>query len=76
MGKKGTPHRKWTKEEKLKIIHLHLDGHISIREIEIKYCNSGMAKKQVIFTSEKGRAYASSAEGTTGRTLFFCFIFC
>ena len=37
MGKKGTPHRKWTKEEKLKIIHLHLDGHISIREIEKEY---------------------------------------
>ena len=37
MGTKGTPHRKWTKEEKLKIIHLHLDGHISIREIEKEY---------------------------------------
>ena len=34
---KGKPHRKWTKEEKLKIIHLHLDGHISIREIEKEY---------------------------------------
>ena len=34
---KGKPHRKWTKEEKLKIIQLHLDEHISIREIEKEY---------------------------------------
>ena len=25
MGKKGTPHRKWSKEEKLRFIRLHLD---------------------------------------------------
>ena len=37
MGKKGTPHRKWSKEEKLRLIRLHLDEHISIREIERKY---------------------------------------
>ena len=24
MGKKGTPHRKWSKEEKLRFIRLHL----------------------------------------------------
>ena len=34
MGKEGIPHRKWSKEEKLKIIHLHLDEHVSIRTIE------------------------------------------
>ena len=33
-GKQGIPHRKWSKEEKLKIIRLHLNEHISIREIE------------------------------------------
>ena len=37
MGKKGTPHRKWSKEEKLRFIRLHLDEHISIKEIERKY---------------------------------------
>ena len=37
MGKKGTPHRKWSKEEKLRFIRLHLDEHISIKEIEKKY---------------------------------------
>ncbi len=37
MGKKGTPHRKWSKEEKLHYIRLHLDEHISIMEIERKY---------------------------------------
>ena len=37
MGKKGTPHRKWSKEEKLRFIRLHLDEHISMTEIEKKY---------------------------------------
>lgn len=37
MGKKGTPHRKWSKEEKLHYIHLHLDEHQSVRKIERKY---------------------------------------
>lgn len=37
MGKKGTPHRKWSKTEKLHYIQLHLDEHLSIQEIERKY---------------------------------------
>ncbi len=37
MGKKGTPHRKWSKEEKLQYIRLHLEEHISLMEIERKY---------------------------------------
>ncbi len=34
MGKKGTPHRRFSKEEKLRIIKMHLDEHKSIMEIE------------------------------------------
>ena len=34
MGKKGTPHRKWSKEEKLQYIRLHLGERISLLEIE------------------------------------------
>ena len=37
MGKKGTPHRKWSKEEKLQYIRLHLEEQISLMEIERKY---------------------------------------
>ena len=37
MEKKRMPHRKWSKEEKLRLIRLHLDEHISITEIERKY---------------------------------------
>lgn len=37
MGKKGITHRKWSKEEKLHYIRLHLDEHISVMEIERKY---------------------------------------
>ena len=34
MGKKGTPHRRFSKEEKLRIVKMHLDEHKSIRQIE------------------------------------------
>ncbi len=37
MGKKGTPHRKFSKEEKLKYIKLHLEEHIPIHQIEAQY---------------------------------------
>ena len=37
MGKKGTPHRKFSKEEKLKYVRLHLEGHLSVRQIEQEY---------------------------------------
>ena len=38
MGKKGTPHRKWSKEEKLYYIHLHLDEHLFKEQIAYKVC--------------------------------------
>ena len=34
MGKKGIPHRKFSKEEKMKYIRLHLDEHMPLRQIE------------------------------------------
>lgn len=37
MGKKGTPHRKYSKEEKMKYVHLHLEEHMSLRQIEKEY---------------------------------------
>ena len=37
MGKKGTPHRRFSKEEKMKYIRLHLDEHIPLRQIEREY---------------------------------------
>ena len=37
MGKKGTPHRKFSKEEKMKYVRLHLEKHISVRQIEQEY---------------------------------------
>ena len=37
MGKKGTPHRKFSKEEKLKYVRLHLEEHIALRQIEREY---------------------------------------
>ena len=37
MGKKGTPHRKFSKEEKMKYVRLHLDEHASLMQIEREY---------------------------------------
>lgn len=37
MGKKGVAHRKWTKDEKLHFVKLHLNEHISTMQIEREY---------------------------------------
>ena len=37
MGKKGIAHRRFSKEEKLKIVKEHLEGHESIKALERKY---------------------------------------
>lgn len=36
-SKKGVPHRKWSKEEKLKIVKAHLEEHKSAKEIREEY---------------------------------------
>ena len=35
--KKGQSKRVWTKEQKLEIVHKHLDDHISVRTLEREY---------------------------------------
>ena len=37
MGKKGIPHRKFSKEEKMKYVRLHLEDHIPVRQTEKEY---------------------------------------
>ena len=37
MGKKGTPHRRYSKEEKMKYVRLHLEEHLSAGQIEREY---------------------------------------
>lgn len=37
MGKKGIAHRRFSKEEKLKIVKEHLEEHESIKALEKKY---------------------------------------
>lgn len=37
MGKKGIPHRKFSKEEKLKIVKEHLEEHEPLTALEKKY---------------------------------------
>ena len=55
MSKKGTPHRKWSKEEKLRIVRLHLDEHKSLRQIEKEYgVNDGLVSRWVKTYLEEG----------------------
>ena len=37
MGKKGIPHRRWSKEDKIKYIKMHLEDHRSLKEIEREF---------------------------------------
>ena len=37
MGKKGTPHKRYSKDEKMKYVRLHLDEHMSLTQIEKEY---------------------------------------
>ena len=37
MDKKGTPHRRFSKEEKMKYVRLHLDEHVALMQIEREY---------------------------------------
>ena len=55
MSKKGIPHRKWSKEEKMQIVHLHLDEHKSLRQLE-KECgiNRGLIGEWVKKYLEEG----------------------
>ena len=37
MGKKGTPPKRYSNDEKMKYVRLHLDEHMSLRQIEKEY---------------------------------------
>ena len=80
MGKKGTPHRKWSKEEKLHYIHLHLDEHQSVREIERKYgVGSSLVSAWVKRYMEDGEEALEAKNGSVlfhDGNLLFHFIFC
>ena len=53
MSKKGIPHRKWSKEEKLKIVRLHLDEHQPIRKIEKECGVSGILPIPIVGPDSK-----------------------
>ena len=55
MSKKGIPHRKWSKEEKMQIVQLHLDEHKSLRQLEKEYgINRGLIGEWVKKYLEEG----------------------
>lgn len=54
-SKKGVPHRKYSKEEKLKYVQLHLEEHISIMQLEAEYgINHSLISKWVKKYLEEG----------------------
>ena len=57
MGRKGVAHRKWSKEEKAKLIRLHLDEHKSLSQIEKEYSvSNGLVSTWVKKYLEEGEA--------------------
>ena len=64
MSKKGIPHRKWTKEEKLRIVKLHLDEHKSILQIE-RECgvHNGLVSRWVKKYIEEGEDALEAHKG-------------
>ena len=55
MGKKGVPHRKWSKDEKLKIIRQHLEEHKAAEQIAREYdISSGLVSTWVKKYLEEG----------------------
>ena len=58
MGRKGVPHRKWSKEEKMKLIQLHLDEHKSLSQIEKEYSVS-----KLFFGSQVGVVHLQFLRG-------------
>ena len=63
-GRKGISHRKWSKEEKLRIIQLHLNEHLSIRKIEKEYhADHSMVSRWVRIYLEEGETALESHNG-------------
>ena len=64
MSKKGIPHRKWTKEEKLRIVKLYLDEHKSILQIE-RECgvHNGLVSRWVKKYLEEGEDALEAHKG-------------
>ena len=55
--KKGQTKRVWTKEQKLEIVHKHLDEHISIKKLGKEYgINHGMVSRWTAEYLEGGEA--------------------
>lgn len=62
--KKGKPHRRWRKEEKLEYVKLHLEEHMSIREIERRYgVHNGLVSAWVKHYLEDGEEALEPRKG-------------
>ena len=72
MGRKGVPHRKWSKEEKMKLIQLHLDEHKSLSQIEKEYSvSNGLVSTWVKKYLEEGEAALEPHNGNPYAALHF-----
>lgn len=64
MGKKGKAHRKWSKEEKMKYVQLHLEGHMSLLQIERSYgVSNGLVSTWVKRYLEEGEEALEARNG-------------
>lgn len=70
-NKKGIPHRKWAKEEKLKIVKLHLEEHKSLLQIEREYSvRNGLVSAWVKKYLEEGEEALEPRKGNPYAALY------
>ena len=71
MSRKGIPHRRWSKEEKLKIVLLHLEEHLSIRQIEREHgVDNSLVTRWVKKYLEEGEEALESHSGNPYTALY------
>ena len=70
-NKKGTPHRKWTKEEKLNFVKMHLEDHKSLMQIEKEHSvGNGLVSAWVKKYLEEGEEALTPRKGNPYAALY------
>ena len=70
-SKKGIPHRKWTKEEKLNFVKMHLEDHKSLMQIEKEHSvGNGLVSAWVKKYLEEGEEALTPRKGNPYAALY------
>ena len=70
-SKKGIPHRRWTKEEKLNFVKMHLEDHKSLMQIEKEHSvGNGLVSAWVKKYLEEGEEALTPRKGNPYAALY------